>query len=140
MVNKFKNILVPYDDSINSKRALNKAVTIANITDAKLTLVHVISYHKAMAKIVGSYKGKLIDYVNKFMTSAKKYAQRENVDVQIKVLYGGISDEISKFMRKNKFDMVIVGRRGTSYITGPSLGSVSNYLVSSSKVPVLVVQ
>jgi nucleotide-binding universal stress UspA family protein len=42
-------------------------------------------------------------------------------------------------MKNKKFDMVIVGRRGVTKITGPSLGSVSNALVQNSKIPVLVV-
>jgi nucleotide-binding universal stress UspA family protein len=42
-------------------------------------------------------------------------------------------------MKKKKFDLVVMGRRGTTKITGPSLGSVSNALIQSSKVPVLVV-
>ena len=44
-----------------------------------------------------------------------------------------------QIIKKKKFDLVVMGRRGTTKITGPSLGSVSNALVQSSKVPVLVV-
>jgi nucleotide-binding universal stress UspA family protein len=48
-------------------------------------------------------------------------------------------EEILNLMKKKKFDLVVMGRRGTTKITGPSLGSVSNALIQSSKVPVLVV-
>jgi len=42
-------------------------------------------------------------------------------------------------MKNKKFGIVIMGRRGVTKITGPSLGSVSNAIVQSSKVPVLIV-
>ena len=139
MANKFGQILVPYDNSQNAKRALNKAITLANLTHATITLVHVISYHKAMGKIVEPYKGTVISHVKKFMKDVAKYALREEVLVNQRILYGNPAEEILNLMKKKKFDLIVVGRRGTTKITGPSLGSVSNALVQSSKVPVLVV-
>ena len=139
MANVFKNILVPYDDSPNCKRALNKAITLANLTNATITLVHVISYHGAVGKIVGSYKGTLIEHVKEFLADAEKYAARVDVKTGDKILYGNPGDELLKLMKKKRFDLVVMGRRGTSKITGPSLGSVSNALVHNSKVPVLIV-
>ncbi len=135
----FKNILVPFDNSVISKRALNKAICLANLTDAKITLVHVISYHKTIAKIVDPYKSTMIAYVKKFMDEVKKYSTRENVMVETQILYGNSAEEILKLMGKKKFELVVMGRKGTTKITGPSLGSVSNSLVQRSKVPVLVV-
>jgi nucleotide-binding universal stress UspA family protein len=43
-------------------------------------------------------------------------------------------------MKKKRFDLVIMGRRGTTKLTGPSLGSVSNALVQHSKIPVMIVE
>jgi len=55
------------------------------------------------------------------------------------VLYGNPAKEILNFMKNKKFGIIIMGRRGVTKITGSSLGSVSNAIVQSSKVPVLVV-
>ena len=137
VISKNGNILVPFDNSQNSIRALNKAITLANLANAKITLVHVINYHKIIAKIVAPYKGTLIDHIGKFMTKAERYAS--HLDVDKKILYGNVAEELLKLMNKKKFDLVIVGRRGTSHLTGPSLGSISNALVQHSKIPVLVV-
>ena len=139
MVDNFKNILVPFDNSQNSVRALKKAISLANLTGGKITLVHVISYHKAVAKIVQPYKGKMISHVKKFMKDGKHSAFKEGLLSSQHVLYGNPSEEILNLMKKKKFDLVVMGRRGTTKITGPSLGSVSNALVQSSKVPVLIV-
>ncbi len=139
MEKAFGNIIVPYDNSPNSKRALTKAFSLAGITDATVTLIHVINYQKAMAKIVQPYKGTMLDYVEKFFNQIERDASRRNIRIKTKILYGNPSEEILNFMKNKRFDLVVVGRRGTTKITGPSLGSVSNALVQTSKVPILVV-
>lgn len=139
MAKTFTNILVPFDNSENSKRALNYAITLASLSNSTLSLVHVISYHNAMAKIVQPYKGKMISHVKKFLKDAKHSAFKEGILVNQQILYGSPSEEILNMMKKKKFDLVVMGRRGTTKITGPSLGSVSNALVQSSKVPILIV-
>ena len=139
MAKVFGTILVPYDDSQNSKRALAKAFSLAELTDATITVVQVISYHKAMAKIVEPYKKSIINHVKKNFNEIERDASRRDIILKEKILYGNPSEEILHFMKNKKFDIIIMGRRGVTKITGPSLGSVSNALVQNSKIPVLVV-
>lgn len=134
----FEKILVPYDNSINSKRALNRALELASITNSTITLVHVIAYHNAMAKIVEPYKETMIGHVNKFFKVIEENAKK-NIKIDKKILYGNPSEEIIDLMKKKKFDLVVMGKRGTTKITGPTLGSVSNALVQHSKIPVMIV-
>jgi nucleotide-binding universal stress UspA family protein len=136
---EFKKILVPYDDSVNSRRALSNAFVLASVTGSTITLVHVIAYHKAIAKIVEPYKETMIGHVKKFLNDAKIDAKRKDVKTEEKILYGNPFEEIISLMKKKKFDLVIMGRRGTTKITGPSLGSVSNALVQQSKIPVMII-
>lgn len=138
MARKFK-ILLPFDNSANSLRALSKAAFFADKTQGTVTIVHVISYNKALAKVVGPYKGKLITHVDEFLKKAQKLLSNLNVDSNTKVLYGNPAQEILKLIDQN-YDLVVVGRRGTSKLTGPTLGSVSNAIVQSSKAPVMVVK
>ncbi|KER06493.1 Universal stress protein YxiE [Marine Group I thaumarchaeote SCGC AAA799-E16] len=135
----FEKILVPYDNSPNSKLALKKALTLAALTKSNITIVHVIAYHKAMAKIVEPYTETIFIHVKKFLDDAKKEAHKKNIKTEEKILYGNPSEEILGLMKKKKFDLVIMGKRGTTKLTGPSLGSVSNALVQTSKVPVLII-
>jgi nucleotide-binding universal stress UspA family protein len=139
MTKSFKKILVPFDNSVNSKRALSNAIALAELSNGTLSLVHVISYHNAMAKIVQPYKGKMISHVKKFMKDAKHSAFKKGILVNQHILYGNPSEKILDMMKKEQFDVVIMGRRGTTKITGPSMGSVSSALVQTSKIPVLVV-
>ncbi len=136
---KSMKILVPFDNSPASLRALTKAIYFANFTNGSITLVHVISYHKAVAKIVGSYKGKLITYVTKFLRDAQKYASHLDTDSDTKILHGSPAEEILNFIKNKKYDFIIMGKTGTSKLTGPTLGSVSNALVQRAKISVMVV-
>jgi len=88
MAKTFTKILVTFDNSPNSKRALSNAITLASLSNGTLTLVHVISYHKAMAKIVQPYKGKMISHVKKFLKDAKHSAFKEGILVNQHILYG----------------------------------------------------
>lgn len=135
----FKKILVPYDNSPNSKRALREAFALAELSDGEITLVHVISYHKAIAKIVEPYKESVIEHVNKFMREIGREASRRDIPLKKEILYGSPSEKILDLTQKQKFDIIVMGRRGTNKLTGPSLGSVSNSLVQNSKIPVMVV-
>ena len=139
MAKSFNNILVPYDDSPNSKRALAKAFELSELTNGKITVINVISYHKAMGKIIEPYKESIYDHVKKFFNQIERDASRREVTLKEEIMYGNPAEEITNFMKNKKFDLIIMGRRGTSKITGSSLGSVSNALVQNSKIPVLIV-
>jgi len=135
----FKKILVPYDNSIHAKRALNKALELAPLTKSTITLVHVIEYRGAMAKVVEPYKETMIDHVKNFFKNIEKDASKRNIKIEEKILYGNPSEEIINLMKKKKFDLIIMGKRGVTKITGPTLGSVSNALVQHSKIPVMAI-
>ncbi|MGD8708695.1 MAG: universal stress protein, partial [Nitrosopumilaceae archaeon] len=70
----------------------------------------------------------------------KKDAVKKNIKTEGKISYGNPAEEIMNLMKKKRFDLVIMGRRGTTKLTGPSLGSVSNALVQHSKIPVMIVE
>lgn len=91
-----------------------------------------------MAKIVEPYKETMIGHVNKFLKVIEENAKK-NIKIDKKILYGNPSEEIIDLMKKKKFDLVVMGKRGTTKITGPTLGSVSNALVQHSKIPVMIV-
>ena len=139
MAKSYTKILVPYDDSPNSKKALSRAFELAELSNGEITLIHVISYQKTIAKIVEPYKETLFEHVKKFFNQIEREASRRDVTLKEEIMYGNPAEEIINFMKNKKFDIIIMGRRGTSKITGTSLGSVSNALVQNSKIPILIV-
>jgi nucleotide-binding universal stress UspA family protein len=51
-----------------------------------------------------------------------------------------IGGEIVKFAQDKKFDIIVIGSRGPSPIGEIFIGSVANYVLHRSKVPVLLVK
>lgn len=105
---------------------------------ANLTIVHVISYHGAIAKIVEPYKDKMIDHVSDMLSRAQNKALKSGVKSEQKVLYGSVIEELLKIIKKNDFNLVIIGKRGTNKFT-TTMGSVSNALINNSKITIVTV-
>ena len=140
MVKSFENILVPYDNSPNSKIALNRAFELAELSNGKITLIHVISYQKTIAKIVEPYRESLIEHVKKFFNQIARDASRRDVPIKQEILYGNPAEEILNFLKNKKFDLIIIGSRGLSGIRQTILGSIASAIVQKSKTSVLVVK
>ena len=138
MAKIFGNILVPYDDSPHSKRALSKALGMAEITGADLTLAHVISYDSTGDKMIQPHEDSILRQELEFLNPIEREAIARNIALQEKILFGNPVEELLNFINEKNFDMVIMGKRGITETTGTSLGSVSNALVQNSKIPVLV--
>ena len=135
----FKKILVPYDNSQNSKRALSKALALANLSFGKITLLHVISYHGTVAKIVEPYKETVLQHAENFMAQVQNKASKQKIPVKKEIMYGSPAKKVIDFANQKKFDIIIMGRRGSTKLTGPTLGSVSNAVVQNTKIPVMIV-
>lgn len=138
MAKIFGNILVPYDHSPHSKKALNKALGMAELTGADVTLAHVISDTKKPEKMIQSNEDSIFHQEIKFLNPIEHEALERNIVLKEEILYGSPAEEIKNLMKKQNFDIVIMGRRGTTNTESPVLGSVSNALVQNSKIPILV--
>jgi nucleotide-binding universal stress UspA family protein len=138
MAKIFGNILVPYDNSLHSKKALNQALGMAELTGANLTLAHVIPYDDNADKIIQPHEDSMLRHKLEFLNPIEQEALKRNIALTEKILYGNTSKELLDFMDEKNFDVVIMGRRGITKTKNTSLGSVSNALVQNAKIPVLV--
>ena len=140
---KINKILVPLDGSKNSKRGLEMAIAMARQCNAIVTGVYSI-YAPPHSEFrgVGSVEKSLNEEVNQFMEEAKILAAKNGIVFKSKVLRGNVGYNIIKtaHSKKENFDLLVIGSRGRGAIKEMFLGSVSNYVVHSSKIPVLVVK
>ena len=135
-----KNILVPLDGSKDSVRGLEKAISIAKESDAKITGINVVTVAPTLASTVINYKKFLTKKGEKILDSAKKNCEKKEVKFASKIQYGSPAARIIESAEKGKFDVVVIGSRGIGGIKGAILGSVANTVVNKSKVSVLVVK
>lgn len=138
---KVKRILVPLDGSKNSLRGLNNAIYLARQTGATITGIYVLprTPEKAFRRI-GSFEKELLKYATSFMNSAKKRAAQKGIVFRQKVSFGDPAYTITKFAEGNRFNLIVIGARGISSFKRIFLGSVSNYVLHKSKIPVMIVK
>ncbi len=140
----FSHILVAYDGSDNSKRALNVAIELASKYSAKLDVVEVVDSTIFAGAGIAPVPAEVIESVyNKAkgdVEEAKKQAASKGVNAEGVVLEGEPAGAILDYATKNKVDLIVTGSRGLSTFKRILLGSVSTRIVQEAKIPVLVVK
>ena len=139
---KISKILVPLDGSKNSIRGLETAITLARSCGATITGIYSI-YAPPHSEFrgVGSVEKSLNVQVKKFMEEAKVLAAKNSIVFNEKVARGEIGYNIIKIAQgKGNFDMIVMGSRGRSSTKEMFFGSVSNYVIHTAKIPVVVVK
>ena len=139
---KISKILVPLDGSKNSMRGLETAITLARSCGATLTGIYSI-YAPPHSEFrgVGSVEKALNVKVKKFMEEAKLLSAKHGIVFNEKMARGDIGYNIIKLAHgKEHFDMIVIGSRGRSSTKEMFFGSVSNYVIHTSKIPVVVVK
>ena len=137
-----KKILVPLDGSKNSERGLEFAITLARQCQATITGLYSLSTptHTEFQGVSSSNK-KLNDEIEKILNNAAKTAAKNDVTFKEKKMRGDVGYNIIKLAHgKDNFDMIVMGSRGRSTTKSLLFGSVSNYVIHSSKIPVLIVR
>ena len=139
---KILKILVPLDGSKNSIRGLETAITLARNCDATITGVHSIhAPPHSEFKGVGSVEEAYNINMKKFIDEAKTLAAQNGIVFTDKIVHGEIGYNIIKMAHgKSKFDMIVIGSRGRSSTKEMFFGSVSNYVIHTSKIPVVIVK
>ena len=137
---QIKHILVALDVPGPSRDLLDKAISIAKTSDAKVTGIHVLVVQPTLIASVINYRKYLTKKAEQMLDSAKKYCENQDVKFTSKITQGKPADKINEFAKKGKVDLVITGSRGFGGIKSAILGSVANSIVHKSKVSVLVVK
>ena len=140
---KIRKILVPLDGSKNSMRGLEMAISIARQFGATITGAYSINIQPhSEFRGVGSAEKEFSKEIKKMMTGAKTLAAQNGIVFNEKLMRGDIGYNIIKLAhdKKQKFNLIVMGSRGRGAIKELFLGSVSNYVVHTSKIPVLLVK
>lgn len=144
----FKSILVPFDGSPNAEKALDKAIEMARLTGAALTILTVYRHHSMLEASLSMVRptdpGNLDDIMSAHAKEVADYGKKHAIeagftDVRAFVTSGPTSRTIVKFSKEHENDLIVIGSRGMGSMEGYLLGSVSHKVTGLSEVPVLVI-
>ena len=136
-----KNMLVPVDGSEGSDRAIEQAITLASACGAKLNFLYVANINQLA--INACLSDAILEAVTKAGSVILDRAMEmvpEGVDKEAFSETGSPAVVILDFAMDNDMDLIVMGSRGLGPLKGIFMGSVSSYMVSRSKCPVLIVK
>lgn len=137
----FSRILVCCDGSKYSEVALRKACGLAKHYRSELTLIHVIEKTKKSEILAGKeYLQILKKYAKSSLEKAQKIAKQEGFEPKLVTKEGSIANEIVKYSKLDKTDLIVVGSKGLGAVLQILLGSVSSKLAHHSLCSVLIVK
>jgi nucleotide-binding universal stress UspA family protein len=134
----FRKILVGFDGSKESMKALEVAINLAKASNGKIKVVEVIRHEPAIETYVKENirdKEKII----KHREMVIKLSQENGIEIDYHATYGDPSLVLSKIAEMEDFDLIIVGKRKIRGIRKVFTESVSVNLVKNTNRPVLVI-
>lgn len=137
----YKKILVGYDGSEHSKKALAHAVELAKAHNASLYIITVAQLASRGGELPASALEELEKWGRLKAAEAKRIAAGEGVQAtEAAVRLGHPVDEILIYAEEIGADLIVVGSRGLSTVKRILLGSVSSGVVTHARTSVLVVR
>lgn len=147
---KIERILVPVDFSESSAKALRYGEEIARDRGSRLLVLHVI--HQRIIDSIQDmstkgYKGEFVEVLKRVLTERRDELERfvpesmrEGIEVELEVRKGKPADEVIKFARETRTDLIIMGTTGRSALEVALVGSVARTVTNHAPCPVLVVR
>ncbi len=133
-------ILVPIDDSKKSFKALDRALTLAGFTHGHVTCIHVIPHVPEGGPRTKTFDANLKEDGMILLKKASKRAGNKNVKFSTKLLRGSPSHVIVHTSKSGKFDHIVMSTTGAGSASKDMIGSVSNYVIQKSKIPVYLIK
>lgn len=141
------HILVPIDFSGHSRTALRHATELARTYDADLQLIHVVqqpNYPYFYAPVPAMPP---VEQVHGLRERGKEALQKlvteagdATLDHRLEIIDGHPATEIVEFAEGNGSDLIVTASHGLTGLDRLLLGSVSEQVVRTSKVPVLLMK
>ncbi|HVC43048.1 MAG TPA: universal stress protein [Candidatus Saccharimonadales bacterium] len=137
----FEKVLVAVDGSQYSEAALAAAEGLAVKAGCAVEVVHVHEHDLIPSKAGMSPDLERMDEAKAVVDQAVERLKAKGVTVTGRLLQAQTRDvprTIIDAAEASGADLIIVGRRGLSSLTGMLVGSVSNKLIHVAKVPIMV--
>lgn len=130
-----QKLLLAYDGSEHSRRALDLAAEMARRFGAALTVLSVVPVHPGRTPIdpwddSHVHADELVE--------ARKLLRDQGIEARLVESAGNVPEIIERFAEAGSFDAVIVGSRGLGILGRALQGSVSEHVATHASTTVVV--
>ena len=140
----FSKLLVPVDGSENSLRALEEAILLSKKLDAQITALHVmekaptvyIHPQKELEELLKNYRKES----ERILEKCQEIGKKNGTELHTAISEGDVASKIIQYAENGRFDMVVMGHRGSGKFKEMVLGSVSEKVLHRTKCSVLIVR
>ena len=140
----FKNILVPYDGSSQSKHAFKVAFDMAKEYNSKLSMVTVLDTspgYWANSNLWDKAIGGANTLVTKEFESFESTAKKAKVSFHSKIIEShSVTKTIVSYSKSKNIDLIVIGANGITGWDKLILGSVTDGVAHRVRCPVLIVR
>lgn len=139
----FRKILVAYDGSEGSRRALGAGIELAKRLGAELHSISVMEHLPHYAATVGEVKEAQAEFEAFFRNltkQARDAAALQGVELETVVKAGHEAETIVSFAKEGTFDLLVIGFVGHSNIWGRIMGSTTQNISRLAPCSVVIVK
>lgn len=140
----YDDILITTDGSENAERAAPYGISIAQYTGASLHLLNVADV-QAQAGVfdAGGVRDEFIERIEsegqKAVEQLAQHVDDPEITVQSSVVRGTSHKAIDEYVTENGVNLIVIASEGKSNLASQSLGSVTDHVLQTVDIPVLVV-
>ncbi len=138
----YKKMLVPFDQSASSSRALHHAAELAKMLNTeKLSILMVNQLLPVEEFSIDVDIDKLLDEENaEVLNPAIDFLKESGLDFEVHILEVNPAHVILEYATNHHYDLIVMGRSGKGVLKHAILGSVSNRVLHETHCPVLIVR
>ncbi|KAF0146086.1 MAG: UspA domain-containing protein [Nitrospirae bacterium] len=138
----YKSILVPFDGSEFSKKAINRACELSKIDNARVTVLYVIPRYEEMIGFfkTDSIRKSLMKEAQRIVDEAKDIASKQGVAANTEITEGPSGEEILTTASKLNNDLIVMGSHGWRGVSKAMMGSTVERVITNASCPILVVR
>lgn len=141
-VGAYGSLLVPFDGSDTSKKALARACELSKSDGSEISVLYVIPRYEEMMDFfkTETIKKSLFQEAEKIVEGAKKIAAAQGTQIKAVVQEGHAGEKIVEIANKFKNDLIVMGTHGWQGMDKAILGSTAERIIAYASCPILIVK
>jgi nucleotide-binding universal stress UspA family protein len=138
----YSSILLPFDGSDFSRKALARACELSKIDGGTITALYVVPRYEEMIGFfrTESIRKNLLSEAGRILDSALETASGQGISIKTEIREGQAADEITKTAAELHNDLIVMGTYGWRGVNKAIMGSSTERVIMNAGCPVLAVR